>query len=290
MAKRKSKSPQRRVSPLKPGISGARNWATAQVRAASYSPKRMRRLIFTGLALLTFVLWGALWLGGFIPTLQASGARFSKQRLMNAGFVVKHVDVVGEGRISKQQVRGILGVRSGDYLFDMDIKSAQARVQSLNWVDTAVVRRLWPDRIVVHINERTPYALWQENGIINVMDKDGVVIAAVKSAQFNALPFVVGAGAGEKASAFLGELGTHNYLKNKIEAIVFVSQRRWDIVLKDNGPRILLPASDLQGALRRLGAYHAKHGVLDLPLEHIDMRVKGRLTLRPISQSAQTRA
>ena len=203
MAKRKAKPAPTRVSPLKPGLSGARNWATAQARAASYSPKRMRRLILTGLGLAFLVLWGALWLGGFIPALQASSARFSKHRLMNIGFVVKHVDVVGEGRIAETDVRDILGVRPGDYLFDMDINNAQMRVQSLSWVDTAVVRRLWPDRIVVHINEKIPYAMWQNNGVMKVVDQAGVIITDAKAEKFPKLPLVVGIGASAQTSGFL---------------------------------------------------------------------------------------
>ena len=43
-----------RVSPIKPGVRGARNWATAQVRAAGYSRKGFWRLVssITGLFIL----------------------------------------------------------------------------------------------------------------------------------------------------------------------------------------------------------------------------------------------
>ncbi|PHR92102.1 MAG: hypothetical protein COA69_08825 [Robiginitomaculum sp.] len=289
-APKKNQPPPRRISPLKPGLSGARNWATAQVRSASYSRQHRMRLMATGTILLMVVFWGALWLGGYIPAIKASGAQFTKQRLMNMGFVVKHVDVVGEGRISEAQVRAVLGVQPGDYLFDMDIKNAQTRVQNLTWIDTAVVRRLWPDRIVVHVNERRPYALWQENGIIKVVDRSGVVIADAHVAEFSALPFVVGVGAAEHAGAFLDILAVHTELQNRTEAIVYVSQRRWDVVLKDQGARILLPANDPHTALKNLEKYDREYGILGLDLDRIDMRVKGRLTLRPTSIDRDKRA
>ncbi len=286
MAKRKAnkrKPAPRRVSPLKPGLSGARNWANAHVRAAGYSRNRLMRLIGAGVVVGLFVIVGALWLGGFMPTLQASGARFTKQRLMNAGFIVKYVDVVGEGRISEQQVRDALGVRSGDYLFDMDIKNAQERVQSLNWVDTAIVRRLWPNRVVVHINERIPYALWQENGEFKLVDASGTRIHVQNMAEFTSLPLVVGAGAEKNANAFLRLLNQYPSIKQRVESAVYVNERRWDIILKDRTLRVLLPENNLGQALANLQEYHGKHGVLDLDLERIDMRVEGRLYLRPIA-------
>ncbi|MCF6275383.1 MAG: FtsQ-type POTRA domain-containing protein [Robiginitomaculum sp.] len=270
----------RRISPLKPGLNGARNWATAQIRGASYSRQKMTRLILASLALVIAVLWGGLWLGGFTPNITSGFDRFTKQKLVNMGFVVKYVDVVGEGRVREDRVREMLGVRPGDYLFDMDIENAQKRIQSLSWVETAVVRRLWPNRIVVHINERRPYALWQSNQKIRVIDGSGTVIMAADIREFSDLPFVVGEGAADQAQMVLDMLKAHPDILEKTEALVYVGERRWDIVFKD-GMRILLPEQKPATALQRFDTYNREHGLLGLDLARIDMRVKGRLTLKP---------
>ena len=283
----KKKATPRRVSPLKPGLSGARNWANAHVRAASYSRKSMMRLIGTGVFVCLFILAGALWLGGFVPTLKATGTQFTKQRLMKMGFVVEYVDVVGEGRIAELQVRNALGVQTGDYLFDMDIENAQSRVQSLNWVDTAIVRRLWPNRIVVHVNERAPYALWQDGGVFKLVDAGGTQIRAANITEFNNLPLIVGAGAPEHAQAFLNIIGANEAIRHRVQSVIYVNQRRWDIVLKDTGLRILLPAHNFENTLLQLAQYHEKYGVLDLALDRIDLRVDGRLVLRPVQSDRQ---
>jgi len=285
----KKSTTARRVTPMKPGLTGARNWATAQVRAASYNPKKRMRLILSGIVLLFAVFWMALWLGGFIPNIQAATGKFTKTRLMAMGFVVDHVDVVGEGRISEAEVRARLGVQPGDYLFDMDIKTAQARVQSLSWVDTAVIRRLWPNRVVVHINERRPYALWQNNEVIHVVDNAGIVISDAHIPNFSTLPLVIGPGAAENASEIMAEISSHTVVKNQVSAIVYIGQRRWDLVLND-GTRILLPAVNPGDALKRLQSYHQNNGLLDLDLERIDMRVEGRLVLQPREQNRGSRA
>jgi len=285
----KKTSSSRRVSPIKPGLTGARNWATAQVRSASYNPKKRRRLILSAVALGLATLWMGLWLGGVIPNIKASGAKFTKARLMAVGFVVDHVDVVGEGRISEAEVRARLGVQPGDYLFDMDIETAQARVQSLSWVDTAVIRRLWPNRVVVHINERRPFALWQNNEIINVVDNSGFVITDANLPDFSTLPLVVGAGAAEHANSILSEIRMSRTLSTQVSSIAFVGQRRWDLVLTD-GTRVLLPATGAGEAISRLDTYHAENGLLDLDLERIDMRVEGRLMLKPRAQNRGQRA
>ena len=280
----------RRISPLKPGLSGARarNWATAQIRSATYSRQKFMRLVAMIIAFVLFLLWLGLWLGGFMPNITSSYNSFTKQKLVKMGFVVKHVDVVGEGRVREDKVREMLGVRSGDYLFDMDIKNAQDRIQSLSWVETAVVRRLWPDRIVVHINERRPYALWQNNNKIRVIDKTGAVILMANTREFSELPFVVGEGGAEKAEAIWNILQTHPDVLMQTSSVVRVGERRWDIVLKD-GMRILLPEKNPAAALQRFDTYNHEHGLLGLDLQRIDMRIKGRLTLVPKSKKPAKR-
>lgn len=284
MAKRKSapkKAPARRVSPLKPGLNGARYWATAQVRAAGYSRRHRLNLIAGIVTLCVLVFGGALWLGGFVPSLQASGQRFVKHQLMGAGFVVRHVDIVGEGRIGEDEVRARLGAQAGDYLFDMNIKNAQSRVQDLGWVENAVVRRLWPDRIVVHINERRPFALWQENGNFSIIDKKGEPILGASVREFAQLPFVVGPKAAQNAAAFQTMLSGHTALQAQSYAGVFVGERRWDLILKPSRMRILLPENNPEQALARLVRYDAKYKILSRDIARIDLRIEGRMTIRP---------
>jgi len=267
-----------RISPLKPGLSGAR--IRAQFRSATYSRAKFTRLVIMAVSLALFILWLGLWLGGFMPNITSSYDRFVKQKLVGMGFVVKHVDVVGEGRVREDKVHEMLGVRSGDYLFDMDIKNAQDRIQSLSWVETAVVRRLWPNRIVVHINERRPFALWQTNQKIRVIDSTGTVILTADARAFSELPFVVGAGAAEKAQDIWNTLQAHPEILAQTEAVVRVGERRWDVVLKD-GMRIMLPEQNPAEALGRFDTYNRAHDLLGMDLQRIDMRVKGRLTLAP---------
>ncbi len=267
----------RRVSPLKPGLRGAKNWASAQIRSASYNPKHKRRLVFGSLALSLFIVWAGLWLGGFMPQVKAGYHNFTKQRLIRLGFVVRKVDVVGEGRVREEKVKAMLGVRQGDFLYDMDIRQAQARIERLSWVETAVVRRLWPDRIVVHINERRPYALWQEHRKLHVIDRNGVLIKQAEASDFVALPFVVGQGASDKAGPILKAMGRQPDLEAQTEALVYVGKRRWDILLKD-GTRILLPEHRPDLALQRFETYNRTHHLLALNVKTIDMRLKDRIT------------
>ena len=127
-----------------------------------------------------------------MPNVRQATGDFTRDRMMSMGFVIDRVDVMGEGRLHEADVRKALGVYAGDYLFGVDMEGAQARVESLSWVDRAIIRRLWPDRIVVQIIERQPYALWQDEGVVQVVDVSGEVITDADPSRFTDLTLFVG--------------------------------------------------------------------------------------------------
>lgn len=272
-----------RVSPLKPGLRGARNWASAQMRSASHTRKGFMRLVASILGTLLFVVFLGIWLGGFLPNVMQAGDDFKRSRLMSMGFVIERVDVMGEGRLREEDVRRALGVYAGDYLFGIDMDSAQDRVESLSWVDRAVVRRLWPDRIVVQIIERQPYALWQYQGDVKVVDVTGIAISDADATQFTQLTLFVGETAGAQAADIRQMMDEFPDIAVRVDSFVNVSDRRWDMLLDDGAVRVMLPETKMRTALRGLQNLQTQTQILDRAIETIDMRLPGRLTISPTS-------
>lgn len=270
-----------RGGPIKPGLRGARNWATAQVRAASYTKRGFWRLTLSIIALVFLMVFGALWLGGFLPDARKLSEDTSRKGLVTLGFVVDQVDIVGEGRLREQDVRLALNVEPGDFLFDMDVKSAQARIEALSWVERAIVRRLWPDRIVVQIIERRPFALWQNHGQIKLVDSSGIVIADVEAAQYAGLPLVVGETAPEQMHILQDMLKSYPIVAARVDTIVQLPNGRWDIHVNNGAMRIKLPSKNMTAALRRLSDLQTTQRVLDREISMIDLRLADRLTLLP---------
>jgi len=271
-----------RVSPIKPGLRGARNWATAQLRAASYTRNGFARLTLSIAFVIFMIVFGALWLGGFLPDVRAAGQNFKKARLMSVGFVVDRIDVMGEGRLREDDIRRALGVQLGDYLFDLDINAAQSRVESLSWVDRAVVRRLWPDRIVVQIVERKPYALWQHDGMVRVVDVSGNIINEADTLDYVSLPLVVGSKAPEETQNIRNIIKSYPGINRRIDALIYVNESRWDLYMDGGDIRVKLPAGDPRSAVEKLHRLQSQMQILDRTVGQIDMRLQDRLTLTPV--------
>ena len=272
-----------RVSPLKPGLRGARNWASAQMRAASHTRQGFTRLVLSIIATLLLVIFLGLWLGGFLPNVMKAGDNFKRNSLMSIGFVVERVDIMGEGRLREEDVRRALGVYAGDYLFGIDMEGAQKRVESLSWVDRAVVRRLWPDRVVVQIIERQPYALWQHEGVVKVVDAKGTAITDANAANYTQLTLFVGENAGEQAMSVSQMMGEFPQIASRVDSFVNVSDNRWDMLLNDGAVRVMLPEQGMRKALRLLQSLQTQTQILERTVEVIDMRLPDRLTISPTS-------
>lgn len=274
--------PVSRVSPLKPGLRGAKNWTASKVRAAGHSKKSFLQFCAGVVGVFLAITIVALWLGGFWPQIIQNSKIFKQNRLMDIGFVVERVDVMGEGRLNEQDVLRAVNIRPGDYFFGVDLKEAQTRTESLPWVDRAVVRRLWPNRIVVQLVEAQPYALWQKEGQLALVNETGDIIAPVTEASAlpNGLLHVVGEGAEREAATLEASLSAWPDIRQRIHSAVYVSQQRWDLVLEGN-VKVKLPREGVDLALSNLSNLQRQTQILDRTVSAIDLRLKDRISVRP---------
>lgn len=273
----------RRVSPIKPTLRGTRNMVAAKYRQANYSKAAAIRFWASVVGTFAAIIFGGLWLGGFMPDVKQAASDFKQERLMAMGFVVERVDVMGEGRLREDDVRTALQITPGDYLFGADLKAAKARVESLSWVDHALVRRLWPNRIVVQIIERRPYALWQKDGALHLVDASGFAIDDADPMNFTHLPMIVGQGAADKATTLKAMLANFPDITARLDACVFVSEARWDIVINDRQTTVRLPEDNPSAALSKLVDLQRRTQILDRDIAVIDLRLTDRITLMPTS-------
>ncbi len=81
------------------------------------------------------------------------------------GFALREVQLRGDLlRTNLPTVRAHVLPRLTGNFFSVDLQQVRSAFQSVPWVRQAVVRRVWPDTLVVHLEEHRPAALWQGAG------------------------------------------------------------------------------------------------------------------------------
>lgn len=73
----------------------------------------------------------------------------------------KAIQISGLQHTSKESVLNIFAVDRGRSLYSVDPEARRERIKRLAWVRDASVRRLWPNRLEVHVTERRPIAFIQ---------------------------------------------------------------------------------------------------------------------------------
>jgi hypothetical protein len=70
-------------------------------------------------------------------------------------------------------IREALGVSRGDSMLEFSPEAARQRLESIPWVARAHVERHLPGTIVLRLEERRPFAIWQNQGRFVIVDREG---------------------------------------------------------------------------------------------------------------------
>jgi cell division protein FtsQ len=225
-------------------------------------------------------------LGHAATTRSASSGTVSslRERLgaVAAASGLRVTDVVVEGRENTPEplLRAAIGVSKGDSTLGFSLEDTRTRIELIPWVEHATVERRLPGTLVVSLQERRPFAIWQNQGKFVLVDRAGQVVANQDAALFRHLPLIVGVGAPEAAKDILDALRDRPSLAEKVSASVRVGERRWNLRMS-NGTDVMLPEGHQVAALDRLIQLQQERAVLDRPLAAIDMRLPDRLVFRP---------
>lgn len=195
---------------------------------------------------------GAVIIVSFVST----GLGFGAWLLSKPGTLpIKRVKVKGEFRyLAEKNVYDTLGGLTSGGFFNVDVRAVKEEAESLQWVDSASVRRIWPSTLQIEITEQVPLARWGKDKVINIR---GELFQPPVQGLPESLPVFVGPEGTEEKVAKQYQLlsGLLAPIGLEIEKLQLTERRAWDLQLK-NGLNLLLgkpPAEERVG--RFVAAY-----------------------------------
>lgn len=195
------------------------------------------------------------------------------------GFGIENVLVEGRHNTDRDLLLSLLNVEKGDALFGVPLRDAKEQIEKISWVKSVTLKRQLPDTLLVTLEERIPMALWQRDGKVSVIDEEGVVLTNRNMAQFKDFIIFTGKNVSRHAGAFMTLLVAEPTLHQKVEAAQYISDRRWNLKLK-NGLLVQLPEEDMSFALSQLAAHQEKDGLLDKNIKALDLRMFPRIIVQ----------
>ena len=179
---------------------------------------------------------------------------------------------------SRTQIEDALrGHIAGDF-FSVDLGEVRGALERLPWVRRAEVRRQWPDKLGVSLEEHVALARWADDGLVNTYGE------RFSAATPQKLPLFMGPAGAEKDvtveyarfSDAVAPLGI------PVERIVLTARYAWQLRLAD-GLNVML-GRDAQAAEQRLrrfvAAYDATLSKIPRRHDYVDLRYPNGFALR----------
>ena len=195
-------------------------------------------------------------------------------------FAIRSISVDGDvTRNSVSTIRANAAPKLVGNFITMDLRSVRRAFESVPWVRLAVVRRVWPNRLRVQLEEHRPVAIWgSESGDEKLVNSFGEVFEAnVGDVEDDVLPTLAGPeGSSARVLAMLGrvEAGLAP-LGARVEALALSGRGSWQATL-DTGAVVELGRGSDDDVLARAGRFVATVGQVTSryhrPLEYADLR------------------
>jgi cell division protein FtsQ len=192
-------------------------------------------------------------------------------------FPLREIQVTGEAaHLTQEQVQAVIARELRGNFFTIDLAQARAGFEKLPWVRKVNVRRHWPDRLEIVMEEHRPLARWGSTALVNAQGE--VFEAAINSV----LPVFISPD--EMAAEVVGRYAEFEQMvapmQRKITQIRVSPRRAWQLKL-DDGMVIELGRDNLDTRLAAFVNAYARAVVLlpQAPL-HVDLRYSNGFAVR----------
>jgi len=192
-------------------------------------------------------------------------------------FALREVRIGGElAHVTRGEIERVVQRELRGNFLTLDLAATSASFQRLPWVRRASVRRLWPARLEVALEEHVPLARWAGAALVNTQGE------VFRAAYDGTLPVFIG------PEGMAREITIQfRYFRSSLETIgqtpvqVQVSPRRaWQLVL-ENGVTLALGREQTEARLARYVSAHDRTlAQLARRVDYVDLRYSNGFAVR----------
>lgn len=214
------------------------------------NPDALNRL--TRLILAATLLF-ALWAGG--------------RAALETWFPFRQITVIGADHPETRAAVRALAPRLSGGFFSMDLAGVHAAFEQLPWVRSADVRRLWPGRLVVQLEEHRAAAAWNDRALLDIYGE------VFEGAPWRGVPrFYAPEGMEREVARRYGEFNRIIApLGMRVEQLVVSARQSWRVRLT-GGISVELGREKLDERLARFARFYPRAVAAVGPIPRVDMR------------------
>ena len=201
--------------------------------------------------------------------------------LVNNFATIEKIEVQGTNYSDLAEIKETILEYKEKSLIHFTIEEYKSKVEQLDWIKRASIKRKFPDTIYVSIIENLPFAIFIEGINQYLIDDDGEIISKnPDNSKYLELVRVTGSNGNLNFSDLIREINTsYPKILNRIIEVEFIENRRWNLILKQN-IKIKLPEKNSSYQLIKLKQLQEEQKLFNTNIIEIDLREIGRATIK----------
>ena len=183
--------------------------------------------------------------------------------------------------VDGEEIKKVVSTKMGTGFFRFDLRGMKHDLESLPWVDEAIINRLWPDTVSFNLREQVAIAYWNNEELLN---SKGQIFTPTNLNQVTGIPHLKGPDGSqlrimEQFEAFNKILKPSGL---KLSGIRLSDRGSWDLTVNDS-MRITVGRSKLNSRLERFIKLYKTNGFNeDYRNSEIDLRYENGIAVKKI--------
>ncbi len=271
-----------KTRPGKRGSAGRAVRKKDKTRAAKPKPSRNR------LRLVVWIVAGLLAVGSTGVAFASAYSWLTRSQF----FAVRTVDMSRCANVSLEEVWAIVRGEGAGILWSVPSKEIARQLSAHPWVRSVSVRKSFPDRLIVRIQERTPVAMVNLD-VLHYLDEEGRPFKRLTS--YDPKSFAIVTGFSREDLLRKDPVAVRNLrktldllrgveagsLRQNVSEIHFDAQDGYTVVTRDTGLQLKVGTMDVKEAIRRIETAMPKISGMTRSSGIADLKTEGRVFMRP---------
>ncbi len=197
----------------------------------------------------------------------------------NEYFPITDVKVFGIHHVNHEELQNLILPFISKGFFRLDLAEIKEQILQLAWVNEVTVQRVWPDKVMISLNEKNPVARWNDESLLS---DSGEIFTPSHDTYPSDLPQFVGP-SGEQLKLIRYYAKINNLfspLHFKIARLELLPLQGWNITLT-NGIKLNAGYKDILTRISHFVKVYPKIvGAREADVEYIDLRYPNGMAVR----------
>ena len=194
-------------------------------------------------------------------------------------YNLKKIEVIGLTNLNKDEILIFFNKFKNNSIFLVPVKEISNEIKKNKWIKEVNIRNDYKNTLKIDIKEETPIGIYENNNQKILFSKNLVILEILgKNHDYKNLISFYGENSIINSKYLISKIDQD--LKQMIQSLIFVENRRWNIILK-NKITLKLPEKNLEEAIKNYKKIYSNLSNKDLKdIEIIDLRIPNQAIIK----------